>query len=47
MLRSTEQNTFGMIKTIYRDLLCHANGGLSIDLGLELRDDKITNHLYD
>ncbi len=27
MLRSTELNTFSMINTIYRDLLCRANGG--------------------
>ncbi len=24
---STELNTFGMTNTIYRDLLCRANGG--------------------
>ncbi len=27
MLRSTELNTFSMTKTIYRDLVCRANGG--------------------
>ncbi len=28
MLRSTELNTFSMTKTIYRDLVCRANGGI-------------------
>ncbi len=31
MLRSTELNSLGMTNTIYRDLLCRANGGLPID----------------
>ncbi len=31
MLRSTELNTFGMTNTIYRDPVCRANGGESID----------------
>ncbi len=28
MLRSTELNTFTMTNTIYRDLVCRANGGI-------------------
>ncbi len=28
MLRSTELNTFSMTKTIHRDLVCRANGGI-------------------
>ncbi len=45
-LRSTELNTFGMINTIYRDLLCRATGGkLSIE-GVELRNYYMTEHLY-
>ncbi len=28
MLRSAELNTFSMTNTIYRDLVCRANGGI-------------------
>ncbi len=35
MLRSTGLNTFGMINTIYRDLLCPANGGGRGNLSIE------------
>ncbi len=37
MLQSTKLNTFGMTNTIYRDLLCSANGGLSIDYGVVVK----------
>ncbi len=49
MLRSTGLNTFGMTNTIYRDLLCPANGGgrgnLSIE-EVEHRGDQVAKHVY-
>ncbi len=43
MPRSAELNSSGMTKIIYRDLVCRANGG-PIDLGVELRGDKMNKH---
>ncbi len=39
MLRSAELNTLGMINTIYRYLLCRANGDNLLIEGMELRGD--------
>ncbi len=42
MLRSAELNTFSMTNTIYRDLVCRANG--YIDYGVGRRGDMMAKH---
>ncbi len=43
MLRSTELNTFNMTNTIYRDLVCRANGGI-YRLSGKTRGDMMAKH---